>query len=324
MLSMMLFFTGCGLTEEVVIDKNNKATVTVAYLFTEEEYNAMKENATENFDDGILGTVTIDGILYYKLGETEKTTAKALCDNNIEISANGFYADSSIKDAETNPNKENNANKDFTMDTSELDKQLEEIRPVQLVFTFPSEITKTNGQLSEDKKTVTFIQDNKNTEFYAYTDKFKATKKAEIEGYKTTKINYVKAKKKKIQINSLYGFKKINIDKKAVSVGKKTKTKKVTLQEGKHNIELTAPTGKTNYKIYVDGTAPKVTGVANNKTYKKAVTIKFSDKVSGVKKATLNGKTIKTNKKVVKKGSYTLVVVDKAGNKKTVKFKIKK
>lgn len=74
----------------------------------------------------------------------------------------------------------------------------------------------------------------------------------------------------------------------------------------------------------IDTTKPKVTGVKDGKTYKKAVTIKFSDKQSGIKSATLNGKKIKSGKKVSKAGSYTLVVKDKAGNTTKMKFKIKK
>ena len=72
-----------------------------------------------------------------------------------------------------------------------------------------------------------------------------------------------------------------------------------------------------------DNTKPTVSGVKNGKTYKKAVTVKFSDKY-GIKSAKLNGKAIKSGKKVSKKGSYTLKVADKAGNVTTVKFKIKK
>ena len=72
-----------------------------------------------------------------------------------------------------------------------------------------------------------------------------------------------------------------------------------------------------------DKIKPTVTGVKNNKTYKKQVTIKFSDKQSGIKKATLNGKKIKSGKKVKKNGKYTLKVHDKAGNVKQVKFTIK-
>lgn len=73
----------------------------------------------------------------------------------------------------------------------------------------------------------------------------------------------------------------------------------------------------------VDKKAPSVTGVKNGRAYKNPVTIKFSDKGSGIKKATLNAKTIKSGKKVSKKGSYTLKVTDKAGNKTTIKFTIK-
>ena len=72
-----------------------------------------------------------------------------------------------------------------------------------------------------------------------------------------------------------------------------------------------------------DRIKPTVTGVKNNKTYKKQVTIKFSDKQSGIKKATLNGKKIKSGKKVKKNGKYTLKVYDRAGNVKQVKFTIK-
>ena len=83
-----------------------------------------------------------------------------------------------------------------------------------------------------------------------------------------------------------------------------------------------------NYSLYavkisnIDKTAPAISGVANGKTYKTTKTIKFSDKLSGIKSAKLNNKTIKSGAKISAKGSYTLVVTDKAGNKKTIKFKI--
>lgn len=73
----------------------------------------------------------------------------------------------------------------------------------------------------------------------------------------------------------------------------------------------------------VDIDKPVVTGVKNGGTYKKAV-IRYSDKHSGVKSATLNGKSVKSGVKVTKAGSYKLIVTDNYGNKTTVKFKIKK
>lgn len=96
------------------------------------------------------------------------------------------------------------------------------------------------------------------------------------------------------------------------------------IKEGKHTVKAYDFSGNKSVVTFTyDKTKPVVKGVANGKTYKKACTIKFSDKY-GIKSAKLNGKTIKTNKKVSKKGSYTLKVTDKAGNTATVKFKIKK
>lgn len=99
-------------------------------------------------------------------------------------------------------------------------------------------------------------------------------------------------------------------------------------KNGTYTIRVITKDG-TTYSIQhkvkgLDDTAPQITGVKNGKTYKKSVTISFSDKDSGIKSAKLNGKTIKSGKKVSKKGTYMLKVTDKANNTKTVKFKIKK
>lgn len=99
-------------------------------------------------------------------------------------------------------------------------------------------------------------------------------------------------------------------------------------KNGSYTIMLMDTNGGRYSKVVsvkeIDTKKPKVTGVKNKKTYKKAVKIKFSDKESGIKSAKLNGKKIKSGKKVSKSGSYKLVVTDKADNKVTIKFKIKK
>ncbi len=94
--------------------------------------------------------------------------------------------------------------------------------------------------------------------------------------------------------------------------------------EGVYKITAADINGNSsNITFRIDTTKPSVSGVKNGKTYKTARTIRFADKGSGIKTASLNGKTIKTGKKVTKKGSYTLNIADKAGNKKIVTFKIK-
>lgn len=97
-----------------------------------------------------------------------------------------------------------------------------------------------------------------------------------------------------------------------------------SLSDGKHTLVISDLYGNENTLIFkTDKTAPIVKGVKHKKTYTKAVTVKFSDNVSGIKKATLNGKSIKSGKKVEKVGTYTLIVKDKAGNQTKVKFTIK-
>jgi len=62
--------------------------------------------------------------------------------------------------------------------------------------------------------------------------------------------------------------------------------------------------------------------VKKNETYKAGKKVTFKD-ASGIKSAKLDGKKVKSGIKIKKKGMHTLVVTDKAGNKITVKFKIK-
>lgn len=95
-------------------------------------------------------------------------------------------------------------------------------------------------------------------------------------------------------------------------------------EEGSHAITVSDTLGnKSEEEFIIDRTKPSIKGVKNGKTYKKAVTIKFSDK-NGIQSAYLNGKIFRNGSKASKKGTYTLKVTDNAGNVKTVKFKINK
>lgn len=94
-------------------------------------------------------------------------------------------------------------------------------------------------------------------------------------------------------------------------------------KEGKKTIAVTLTNGNSKtLSVTYDKTAPAVSAKAG-KTYKRGYKLTFKDSLAGVKTATLNGKKVKSGAKITKKGSYKLVVTDKAGNAKTVKFKIK-
>ena len=74
----------------------------------------------------------------------------------------------------------------------------------------------------------------------------------------------------------------------------------------------------------IDDKRPIVVGVKNGRTYKKAVTVRFFDRQSGIKSAKLSGRKIFSGMKVCADGTYRLVVVDQAGNKAIVQFRIRK
>ena len=177
----------------------------------------------------------------------------------------------------------------------------------------PKEILFTNGQLSEDKKSVYFeidLSDTKNS-FYAYTKD-----SDEIISLGIEDGAYTKAKSVKITTPDEIMDVKVNGE----SV---TATEIDTKKDGQYEIYVKTANSEKTVKFIKDSKKPVVSGVKNGKTYKKDVTVTFSDDASGIKTAKLNGKKIKSGKKITKKGSYTLKVSDKAGNKTTVKFVIK-
>lgn len=95
--------------------------------------------------------------------------------------------------------------------------------------------------------------------------------------------------------------------------------------EGSHTVLATdANKNITKVVFTIDTKKPIVKGVKNQKTYKKKVSLKFSDN-TGIKSVRINGKKSSTKKVTLKKKQkYTVKVTDKAGNTTTVKFRIKK
>lgn len=109
-------------------------------------------------------------------------------------------------------------------------------------------------------------------------------------------------------------------------------------KEGKNVFTVYDIKGNTSsVTFYLDTKAPTIKGIKNNKTYKKQATFYVKD-AQNLTKVTINKKKQKLSKKnLIKKGKYkgyykiktskkgknTIVAYDKAGNKKTIKIKIK-
>ena len=94
-------------------------------------------------------------------------------------------------------------------------------------------------------------------------------------------------------------------------------------KNGKHTVVAKDVAGNTSKcTFYLDKKKPTVKGAKNGRTYYKSVKIKCRDNMK-LKSVKVNGKKKKASFTLKKKGKYTIVAQDKAGNKKKVKFKIK-
>ena len=95
-----------------------------------------------------------------------------------------------------------------------------------------------------------------------------------------------------------------------------------TTADGRYKVDVELASGVSKNLSFIIDTVKPTTNISA-KTYKKGQKITFKDTLSGIRKATLNNKVIKNGVKVKKSGKYTLKITDKAGNTKTVKFKVK-
>ena len=191
---------------------------------------------------------------------------------------------------------------------------------VQMTIVFPYTVTDTNGTLQEDGKTVIWnakqLADQESvSRIYALFGEQDSKKAPKYNGVKNGKC-YNTVVTLNVNSENLLDYVTVN--------GKKYETDYLSISsEGSYKVvAVDKNNGKSTIKFQIDTTKPTVKGVKNGKTYKKAVVVKFSDKGSGMKKATLNGKKVSSGKTITAKGSYTMKLTDRAGNSKTVRFKI--
>lgn len=122
------------------------------------------------------------------------------------------------------------------------------------------------------------------------------------------------------------GFKTVTVNGKIQKSAKNKKSFSVSCSKaGKYTIKTVNKKGKKkNYVVYIDGTAPTISGVANEKTYTKTVKVKVKDNYK-LKSVKLNGVVQKkTTISISKDGIYSIVAQDMAGNVKEVIFIIDK
>lgn len=174
---------------------------------------------------------------------------------------------------------------------------------------------KPKAKFTSSDKGIKLNKDSKNKYNISTNDKqltFKVNADFGVSGKKAMKYQFVK-KDKKV---SSKGWKTIK-----GSTIKRTPGSYEVLYVKYYDKAGNVTTLKT-YGYQSDKDKPKI-NLKNKKSYKKNTKLKATDKKSGVKKITVNGKTVKNGYVFKKKGNYKIVVTDKAGNISKITIKIK-
>lgn len=317
-----VFLCSCGFEQKVNLNKNGTATYVLnAYTTPDEEHLYMEEISKElEYDGAFSGFMQEMG---FTQGEQKKLNGMV---HNRYYMKEKCPADTVNEMFIVNNKKQsvyNLASADMSKELAELgiseDQQvdLSVFAKYAITIKYPFKVYKTNGAKQSDGYTVVYdLKTFKDERGYAVSNS---------KTYKTTtcKIKNVKNKScyntnKKVVLESDGVITQFHVN------GKPQENNTYTAKkDGKYKLEIKLASGASKKLSFtIDKTKP-TTNIKNNKTYKGKVTISCSDKTSGVKKITLNGKKISNNKVVSKKGSYKLQITDKAGNVRSVNFKIK-
>lgn len=324
MLLGIALLTGCSVEQKLKINADFSSTVDMDMYTTAEEENAIVQSLSEmgmtevtsyadlmsQMEFTYKGTQMINGVSNSIYTSTDTMTAQETKSSFVELSAERAVYDIS-QQAETATEQASGA----------TDGDINDMGFFYMTITYPFAVGKANGEIQADGCTVKYdiktLQNQKVSRLYALSKSaLAASDKITIQGAKDKKAY---RKSITIQVGAKSAVTSFTVN------GKQQPNNKFTADKnGKYKVVVQTATGlKKQISFCIDKQKP-TTNIKNKKTYKKTVKITFKDKISGIKKATLNGKKIKSGKKVKKNGKYTLKLYDKAGNVKTVKFTIKK
>lgn len=314
-VALGVLLSGCGVEENITINKNLSSKVTAKFYTTSAEEAAISENLEgvtyedmmKEMECKYAGTTKIKGVEHNIYQSSSKVSKKDTRDMFVTLS--DTQAVMNMMDLTENLDDLENQGMDASADVAGLDYAVINIK-------YPFKVYKTNGILQKDGYTVQYPLENQKLErIYAVSAaKYANSRKCTISGVKN-KGYYRKNKTVKAESDGVIMSFKVN------NVSQTTNSYTAT-EDGTYTVKAKMLAGNTKtVKFVIDKTKP-VTNI-KAKTYHKKVTITFKDKTSGVKTATLNGKKIRSGKVVSKTGSYVLKITDKAGNVRTVKFSIK-
>lgn len=317
LICAFLFLTGCGYEMNANVTENSADVSYNFYLTTKEESSILS-----NINKKAKAKYSSFEEFAQSLGLTKNKTKK------ISQKTHNSYTISTTYDANEYDNIFIHFDKKYaTISADDVTKKIAanyksyvNIKNTKLdccVFTikYPYKVYKANGTIKKDGYTVSYNLSKKKSydkRFWAVFSS-KTSTKPSIKGLKANTKYYNKTLK--LSLSTVASAFSIN--------GNEQYSDSCTLEnEGKYNLKVVSTSGKkTTKEIIIDKTKP--TTNAKNTTYNKKIKIAFSDKLSGIKSAKLNNKNIKSNTVISKAGKYTLVIIDNAGNKKSVQFVLK-
>ena len=315
--------TGCGMSAKMEINPDLSGTVSMEVDTTSEEekqieqyMNSQQGSTSTTYADMMKemeftanGTKVLNGKEHNSYLLSQQATAEDMKSSFLELTH---------EKAVLNIAQESQTTGDVN---ANVNTNLSGLDAYDIRVKFPFVVAKTNGTLQADGQTVVFdilkLYQSGTERIYAMSQSaVEKEGKIEISGVKDKKA-YKKNVKLTVSTGGVITSFKVN--------GKaQTEDSYTTTKDGAYKAEIETAAGTKQTVIFCVDRKKPTTNVKNNKVYKKNLKITFQDKVSGIKKATLNGKKIKSGKTIKKNGTYTLKIVDKAGNVKKVKFKIQK
>ncbi len=322
-------FGGCGMDTKYTIDKNLTSKISTTLYSTKEEMKELLEiDSDEVFEEYVLQSgmekEEKDGTTYY-VQKTDQTLTKEEFEQQlgrIDENCLVIYTSSYAYDI-------NDADIGSDINMSEMENLMKQISFMNLQMELPFTVAKSNvsfegNTLTADALNSAGMEDPDIVYAVADENLLKGTNLT-ISGASEGK--YYK-KKQTVKIDTADGVirsmsLKINGKASPFSDDKHPYNVTVCSEDGRYTVfaQLFGGTKQT-LKFTIDKTKP-TSNIKNGKTYKSSKKITFSDKTSGIKSAKLDGKTVKSGKVIKKKGTHKLVLTDKAGNKTTIKFKIK-
>lgn len=326
-------FGGCGMDAKYMINKDLTSTVDGVMYYTKDELKEIMEiDSDEDFEEYVrqsgMEKAEKDGVTYYVQHQPSQTLTKeefeqqlGRIDENCMVIYTSSYG-YNINDADTGSVSED-------IDMSEMENLMKQISFMNLQMELPFTVVKSNvpfegNTITADALNSAGMEDPDIVYAVADENLLKGTNLT-ISGASEGK--YYK-KRQTVKIDTADGVIRsmnLKINGKAFPFSDERHPYNVTVcsEDGKYTVSAELFSGtKQTLKFTIDKTKP-TSNIKNGKTYKSGKKITFSDKTSGIKSAKLDGKTVKSGKIIKKKGTHKLVLTDKAGNKTTIKFKIK-